>query len=481
MTIEKRPRLSSLILILLVVMAPFFVSQKPNAQAQASPDVFFGVYLAYANHPTATAEELIDEVSGYTNLFVGGSWVMSSMGEWLNETFQYAYDKGMYFIGFPPWGNGYPGGNTTLIDWFNYAKDTWGSHLLGFLVPTIDEPAGRQLDGTADRYLSVTNAASYADAARQFENNIGSQLKTMRESKTSILNTTVYPLFTCDYALYQFDYNAGFDTVFAEFGWNSSRQLINALCRGAATTQFKDWGVIITWKYAEPLYIESGQELYNDLITAYDNGAKYITIFDSNEDYNQSILQPEHLAAMQQFWQYIQNNPRKTSPIADRVGFVLPQDYGYGFRGPDDKIWGLWSADDLSLNISTVVGTLLNQYGNKLDIIFEDNVQSGNAYRYSKLIYWNDSSLMQTRPNNQDSQQNSTLPNSNPTSTNSTSEESTSHQNDTKTDSHDNGFPLSTSTMLTIAACVGAAPIVIVAVVLRKRHRNSSGRLPTVQ
>ena len=60
--------------------------------------------------------------------------------------------------------------------------------------------------------------------------------------------------YTSDYALYWFDYKAGYDTVFTEFGWNNSRQMDIALCRGAATVKGKDWGAIITWTYDQPPY-----------------------------------------------------------------------------------------------------------------------------------------------------------------------------------------------------------------------------------
>jgi hypothetical protein len=116
-------------------------------------------------------------------------------------------------------------------------------------------------------------------------------------------------------------------------------------------------------------------------------------VFDSNEDHTEGILKDEHLLALQQFWQYTRNNPRKSSPIGSRVAYVLPNGFGYGFRGPDDKIWGLWQADALTQNISVSVGSLLGEYGTKLDIIYDDGLQPGNNYGYSKLIYWNDPSL----------------------------------------------------------------------------------------
>jgi len=147
-------------------------------------------------------------------------------------------------------------------------------------------------------------------------------------------------------------------------------------------------GAIILWTYTTPPYIESGAELYKDLVLAYDNGAKYILIFDSNEEHTEGILKDEHFQALQRFWQYTRTNPRRSNPVSDRGAYVLPNGFGYGFRGPDDKIWGLWQADSLSQNISVSLGRLLEEYGTQLDIIYDDGLQPGNNYGYSKLIPW---------------------------------------------------------------------------------------------
>jgi hypothetical protein len=177
--------------------------------------------------------------------------------------------------------------------------------------------------------------------------------------------------------------------IFAEFGWNYSRQLNVALCRGAATAQNKEWGVMITWTYNHPPYIESGPELYDDLILAYNSGAKYILVFDTNEDYTHGVLEEEHLDALKQFWNYTENNPRKNEATSERVAYVLPKDFAYGFRGPNDKIWGFWEATPLSYEIGADLGKVLEDYGDKLDIIYEDGLESVDSIEYSKLIYWN--------------------------------------------------------------------------------------------
>jgi len=118
-------------------------------------------------------------------------------------------------------------------------------------------------------------------------------------------------LFVSDYALYWYDYKAGYDTLLATV-WLELQQTIEcgAVPR-AATAQKKDWGVIVTWEYTVPPYIESSEKLYEDLVLAYDNGAKYILVFDSDEDYTQSILQEEHLDTLKQFWEYAQDNLEK--------------------------------------------------------------------------------------------------------------------------------------------------------------------------
>ncbi|MCK5628813.1 hypothetical protein KAI12_05035, partial [Candidatus Bathyarchaeota archaeon] len=183
------------------------------------------------------------------------------------------------------------------------------------------------------------------------------------------------------------DYKAGYDVVLAEFGWNYSRQLNVALCRGAATVLNKEWGVIIAWTYETPPYIESGAELYEDLVLAYENGAKYIVVFDSNEEYTGGILQQEHYEAIEKFWQYTQDNPKRKKGVDDRVAFVLPKDYAYGFRGPNDKIWGIWEANEFSYQLSVDLNDALETYGAKLDIIYDDGIALDETYQ--KYIFWN--------------------------------------------------------------------------------------------
>ena len=339
-------------------------------------DLFVGIDAAYEDMDEV--KKLVDDVSSYTNVFVLGCTGITHNFTSLDEMCQYIYDKDMYFIIYKE--------NFTNTDWLEEAQAKWGDKFLGFYA--YDELGGWQVDLYDLR--GVEEADNYTDAANQFESNINRTLDLYTQSYT---NSTKYPLFTSDYALYWFDYKGGYDTIFAEFGWNYSRQLNIALCRGAATMQGKDWGTIITWTYTEPPYLESSEELFNDLLLAYENGAKYIIVFNSNENYTHGVLEPDQLQALRVFWHYVQNNPRTSFPASDRVAYVLPKDYAYGFRGPNDKIWGFWEADAFSDQICQTLGSLIEEYGVRLDVIYDEGLESNSTCGYSQLIFWNGTSV----------------------------------------------------------------------------------------
>ena len=338
------------------------------------PDVFVGIDVAHSN--IEEIKTLVNKVSSYTNLFVIGSTGISHNQTKLEEVCQYLSDQDMKFIIFID--------NPFRLDMINGVTKKYEDNFMGIYYD--DEQGGRQLDLFKWRW--VKDAENYSDAANQFVEGLNwwLNLRSMRNVTFSYAASD-FPLFTSDYSLYWFDYQAGYDTVFAEFGWNYSRQLNVALCRGAATIKNKDWGVMITWTYNHPPYIESGPELYDDMVLAYENGAKYILVFDTNENYTEGSLKEEHFEALEDFWQYTQIHPRTISQIEKRVAFVLPKDYGYGFRGPEDKIWGLWEDTVLSLEMSHHLGSFFEEYGMNLDIIYGNEIETNKIYR--KYIFWN--------------------------------------------------------------------------------------------
>jgi hypothetical protein len=153
--------------------------------------------------------------------------------------------------------------------------------------------------------------------------------------------------------------------------------------------QNKEWGAIITWKYTQPPYLDTGTNIYNQMLMAYNSGAKYITIFDY--PYNLTgnpygVLTDEHFQALQKFWNQISQQAPNSAHA--EAALVLPYDYGFGMRSPTDKIWGFWGPDDKSPIIWNATQTLLGKYGLGLDIIYDDPEYpvEGN---YSKVYYWN--------------------------------------------------------------------------------------------
>jgi hypothetical protein len=363
-------------LISILILQVFLNYSFPvNAQEENQPpDVFFGVDVAYDNMTEIKAR--IDEISPYTNVFGIGCTGITYNVTRLDDICQYVYDKGLSFLIYTEW--------FLRRQWLEDAKSRWGERFLGFYF--WDENSGKQLD--AYEYRVFEEADSYTDASNKFVNTIANSLNFMGYN-----NPAVPAVFTSDYALYWYDYKSGYDVVLAQFGWNYSRQLNIALCRGASTMHEKEWGAIIAWTCTKPPYIESGEELYKDLVLAYENGAKYILVFDSNEGYTHGILDREHLDALKRFWNYMQDNPRKKSTTNDRVAFVLPKDYGYGFRGPNDKIWGVWEADNFTYQICTTLGSFIEEYGSRLDIIYDEELTLNNTYMYSKLLFWNSTIL----------------------------------------------------------------------------------------
>ncbi len=338
-------------------------------------EFYVGVDVAYDDLDKIT--NLVDQIADYTNIVIIGSTGITYDQYKLNQTILYLKGKDLSYVVFAA-------GANRLVS-INESVASYNDGFAG--VYYDDEHGGRQLD--LDDYRSVFSADNYSDAASQFINNIRHRLNAefYLNNSYSFIVPSSFRLFTSDYALYWFDYNGGYDVVLAQLGWNYSRQLNIALCRGAATVHNKDWGVIVTWTYTKPPYLGSDQELFNDLVLAYENGAKYALVFDSDETYTQSTLSQEHLDALERFWQYTKDHPRSADLLAGRVAFVLPKDYGYGFRGPEDKIWGVWENDELSLEISENLGALLEEYGSKLDIIYDDGLKLDNTYK--QYFFWN--------------------------------------------------------------------------------------------
>lgn len=202
-------------------------------------------------------------------------------------------------------------------------------------------------------------------------------------------------VFTSDYALYWFDYRAGYDVVLAQIGWNNSFSQNIALIRGAANVQGKEWGIILTWKYDTAPYLDSGPELLSQMLDAYACGAKYIILFNYYEegtDNPYGTLKEEHFIALKNFWGNIHDSSRIYESIQATDALFLPKNYGCGMRWEEDRLWGIMEPDANSHKIWATLQRALAEKGLHLDIIYDD-LEYDITNKYRQVSYWNQGKL----------------------------------------------------------------------------------------
>lgn len=378
-----------LVFVLLVtVVGVYLLFQKPNGK----PAVFIGVDVGYGD--ANDVYTIANAVSGYANLIIIGSTEVTANTTELTNVCDYLYQRGFYFIVyvgfsdvsayFPPQG--------PAPSFFLMANSRWGAKFLGAYM--FDEAGGKQLDllpNNPDR--PAPTASNYSDVAAHFIVDVQTYLSLYKDVYYSVPQMK---LFTSDYGLYWYDYLSSYDVVFAEFLGNQiQNQLAVSLDRGAAESQGKDWGAIITFS-GSSLHLPSytNINLYDEMLLAWQNDAKYIVVFDSpgaghSVTTPYGVLTGDYLNEMKNFWNYAQDHqPPKLDPA--QTAYVLPMDYGYGFSGPNDTIWGLWPADALSPIIWNDTNNLLTTYGMKLDIVYETKTDDVPInLQYKTLIFWN--------------------------------------------------------------------------------------------
>jgi hypothetical protein len=379
------------VLLIVLISVSLFLTLKPIKQV--TPRSFYmGVEFAYGSQ-FSQLKALVDKVENYTNLFVIGSVTLTFNRTALNESCNYLNSSGLNFIVLITSlfmynsSNGYPP-NSNIFDWIGNATQEYGDRLLG--IYRFDEPGGDQLDDAQFQIINDTSL-SYAQVAQFYVGNLSlivHYYATIAE-RTSV---PVLKIFTSDYGLYWFDYEAGYNTIFAEFVGNESRQIIIALDRGAAQSFNRPWGVIITWKYDQSPYLESGDEIFSDLSQSYSAGATYAIVFSYPNITAYGTLTPDDFEALQTFWTDIHTNPEQFGSAPAEAAYVVPADFGFGFRNADDTIWGLFPADNYTSTqkIWDDTQSLLALYGDKLNIIYDDpEIIGPTLNNYTKVFYWN--------------------------------------------------------------------------------------------
>jgi hypothetical protein len=381
---RKLTAVTAAVLIVLIALSLFYAVNWFSNKT-AGRQFYVGVEYAYGENQTAQVElsqiqALVDKVKDYTNLFVIGSLGFTFNETALTQACDYVFQAKLNFIVLFTGLDQY---SYNITQWMVDAKARYGEQFLG--IDRYDEPGGNQLDTGASQLIDQTIVGvntTYSDVANAY-----------------VSNLTVFPnyylqfspkVFTADYGLYWFDYKSNYTAIFAEFVGNESRQRHIALCRGAADTFGRDWGAIVTWKYDQAPYLESGSELYSDLSLAYGAGAKYAVVFSYPNITSYGTLTDEHFVALQKFWTTLHTNPGSFGSNTPQVAYVVPADYGFGFRSSNDTIWGLFPADAKSAKIYSDINTLTAEYGSRYDIIYDEpQIIVPLLSSYSQVFYWN--------------------------------------------------------------------------------------------
>jgi len=422
-------------LLIVIIVSSTILFTSPNSQQTTDPSVFVGV--SYGGNSVSEAKQLIDKVKSYTNLFILQSGSIQRDPNSMNEIGDYAIAANLYFM--PYFGNYV---EDSLSIWLDNAKQRWGDRMIG--VYYRDELSGKllddyslftdpntgdtirktrygdivvektngiiihyELDGNINLYEPINkNEGTYTTyypngttttqqpnkkasttykqllAARPFKNNdeVVQHFIDRTQKEFNFLKNATSTVFSSDYALYWYNYKAGYDVVLTQLGWNNSLNQQISLCRGAATTQRKDWGVTVTWRYSTPPYLDSGKEIYEQLKISYQCGAKYLLLFNYYEAVSSNpygTLKEEHFNALKRFWHNVVQNPKIAhgSIMADTI-LILPKNFGGGLRWREDAVWGIFKADETAGKIWDLTQSTLNTHGYKLDIAYDDPAYS---------------------------------------------------------------------------------------------------------
>ena len=422
-------------IIILIISAGFLLTQQTPPKETGTPHAFVGI--TYCGNTVTEGKQLIDKVKDYTNLFVLQSGTLYRDLPSVEELGDYAIAAGMYFL--PSfgefvqeplsewldamklkWGEHLIGvyhadepGGKMLDDYVKFSDPNTGNsitktkygdivvqmpnnivityHLNGAIRLSEPAPANSPSDINSEKLFYANGTVEVIKAAPNgFSYKTYQQLQELRvfkdvdetvqrfyardKDKMDFLRDKTQ-VFTSDYALYWFDYLAGYNVMLSQIGWNLSTTQQISLLRGAATAQQKDWGVIITWKYQQPPFLDTGTEILSQLKTSYECGAKYLIVFNYYTENSgpYGTMKEEHFEAVKTFWKDVIKNPEviQGSIKADTL-VIFPKNYGWGTRWAEDKVWGIFKADQQTQQLWTLMQTTLEKHGLNTDIIYED-------------------------------------------------------------------------------------------------------------
>jgi len=444
----KNALVVSAILIIITLLAVLIIGYN-LIQTTDNSETYVGV--TYCGNSVSEGKMLIDRVKGYTNLFVLQSGQLQRSLESVDELGDYAVSSGLYFLPYfgtyiestfsawltkarEKWGNQFLGvyysdeaGGKMLDGNVEFRNETTGDvikkTIYGDIVLQkangvvihyelsgiihVSEPVNGNDDSLPTYTTFYPNGTIIGDRFPQssfktyddlievkpFRNmdEIANAFLARDQNKIEYLSNQSVMVFTSDYALYWWDYLSGYDVMLSQIGWNLTIAQQIALVRGAAKQQNKDWGIIITWKYNNPPYLDIGSEILSQMRTSYEAGAKYLVLFNYYEEDSTTYgtMKDQHFQALENFWNNVVKNPQiaQGTVEADSV-LVLPRSYGWGMRTSEDKIWGVFKADEQTHQFWELKQNVLQNHGLKTDIVYEDAAHPLTE-GYQNIYYWN--------------------------------------------------------------------------------------------
>ena len=136
------------VVIIVVLVISAFVAIETQHQSPVAAKTPFYVGVTYCGVSITDAEQLIDKVKSYTNLFVLDSATFMLDVTGTQEIGDYAVNAGLNVMICE-----IRGGDSAVVgSILNMAQSRWGSHFLGLYFD--DEPGGKMLDATTDLYVN---------------------------------------------------------------------------------------------------------------------------------------------------------------------------------------------------------------------------------------------------------------------------------------------------------------------------------------
>ena len=107
-------------------------------------------------------------------------------------------------------------------------------------------------------------------------------------------------------------------------------------------------------------------------------------------------LTPEDLNTLQKFWTDIYTNPGQFGSNPADAAYVVPNNFGFGFRSEGDTIWGLFPAasDSYTAKIWGDTQFLMMKYPDQLNIIYDNQtIIKPTLKAYTKVFYYNHNAM----------------------------------------------------------------------------------------